>query len=403
MRLFSAPLWRSAFRPFYLLGAGYALVLAAYWLFAQTGFAAPTASLAHAHEMPFGFAAAIVTGIALTALPSWAGTREVEGGKLAFLAALWIAGRVLWWWTAAPFALRAGIDSAYFLVLALVVTPQLLRLENRHFLWLPVIFAAFALGQIVFYSGLAHGSDPALVAGIKLASYTLMLLFVIKGGVLTPIFTGNALREKNLGLPPSFLPSLEYATGASVVLLAALDLGRAQGAWTAAAAALAFLLLLLRSLRWQGWRVADLPLLAAMHLAFLWLLLALALRAWAALDAAISPAAWQHAFFVGSLGLMMLSLMNRVTQRHTGRRLQVGKAMRVGMVSIFLAALIRVAAALLGLGGAWISLALALWALPFAIYLAVFGRCLIAPSEARADSPEAAALLKRESPPNAPG
>jgi uncharacterized protein involved in response to NO len=34
-----------------------------------------------------------------------------------------------------------------------------------------------------------------------------------------------------------------------------------------------------RSLRWQGWRVADVPLLLPMHLGFAWLLLAFALKA----------------------------------------------------------------------------------------------------------------------------
>jgi uncharacterized protein involved in response to NO len=59
----------------------------------------------HGHEMVFGFAVAIICGLLLTALPSWAGVPEQVGGRLAFLVATWLAGvaagrsfcRPLWW------------------------------------------------------------------------------------------------------------------------------------------------------------------------------------------------------------------------------------------------------------------------------------------------------------------
>ena len=96
-----SPLWASAFRPFYLLGSAYAPLLAAIWLAAWFGLL-PTPGgmplkLLHGHEFVFGFAAAIILGIVVTALPSWAGTDEVAGGRLAVLVALWIAGRAAFW------------------------------------------------------------------------------------------------------------------------------------------------------------------------------------------------------------------------------------------------------------------------------------------------------------------
>jgi uncharacterized protein involved in response to NO len=91
-----ASLRASAFRPFYFLGALYAPLLVAAWLGAYLGlWNLPTGEvplkLQHGHEFIFGFAAAIIAGIVLTALPSWAGTEEIRGGRLMLLVALWLA------------------------------------------------------------------------------------------------------------------------------------------------------------------------------------------------------------------------------------------------------------------------------------------------------------------------
>lgn len=96
----TAALWSSGFRPFFLAGAAYGPLLAGLWYGARAGwweglaagFALP---LLHAHEFLFGFAAALVCGVLLTALPSWSGASELRGPPLAALAALWLAGRVV--------------------------------------------------------------------------------------------------------------------------------------------------------------------------------------------------------------------------------------------------------------------------------------------------------------------
>ena len=49
----------------------------------------------HAHEMVFGFAAAVLTGFLLTAARAWTGLATPTGWRLAALAGLWVAGRVL--------------------------------------------------------------------------------------------------------------------------------------------------------------------------------------------------------------------------------------------------------------------------------------------------------------------
>lgn len=73
-----APIWTSGFRPFFLAASLYGPVLIALWYGARIGlWSAPHAHLPlwvlHAHELLFGFAGALVSGVLLTALPSWTG------------------------------------------------------------------------------------------------------------------------------------------------------------------------------------------------------------------------------------------------------------------------------------------------------------------------------------------
>jgi uncharacterized protein involved in response to NO len=381
-----SPLWASAFRPFYFLGALYAPLLAAVWLGAYLGFwsLAPggvSLRLLHGHEFIYGFSTAIIAGVVLTALPSWAGTEEIDGQRLMLLVALWLAGRIAFWsapWLPAP--LPALIDCLLFPSAILMLLPQLLRAKNRlYLLLLPILLALFA-GNLAYYQGITAGNEALAWKSLRLAIYAIVVLYVLKGGVLAPIFTGNALREKGRGGQASFVMPLEFAATTAVVLLAACDLGGAPAAWTGASALACTLLHAWRCIRWQGWRVADVPLLLVMHLGFAWLVAAFALKAVAELSGLVPEAAWLHAFTVGSLGLMMLGLMTRVSLRHTGRPLVVPHRMLAAYALVFAAALLRLAATIHNLGPAVIALAAALWAAAFALYFHCFWRSLLAPS-----------------------
>ncbi|MCO5106450.1 MAG: NnrS family protein [Burkholderiaceae bacterium] len=385
-----APLWTSPFRPFYLLGALYALALAPAWLGAWLGlWSVPPAgvplALWHGHEMLFGFAAAIVVGITLTALPSWPGTAEVRGARLALLVALWAAGRIALWsgpWLAPSW--RAAIDALFFPAVFVAVAPQLLRTPNRLYLLLLPVLAALAGANLAWHAG-AIAADAALAArGLRAGVYALIVLFVLKGGVLTPIFTGNALRERGRGDQARFVMALDAPAVAAVVVLAALDVGGAPPRWSGAAALACLVLHGWRVARWRGWRVADVPLVFVMHLGFGWLLFAFALKAAADLAGLVPEAAWIHAFTVGALGMMMLGLMTRVVLRHTGRPLDVPRPMIAAWGAMFAAALLRLAATAHGLGHWAVAAAALLWVAPFAVYLALFARMLVAPSLPRA-------------------
>ncbi len=382
----SPPLLSSAFRPFYFLGTLYAPVLVAAWLGAWLGaWEVPSVGtplrLWHGHEMLFGFAAAIIAGIVLTALPSWAGTEEIQGGRLAVLVVLWLAGRIAFW--AAPWLpplAPALVDLLLFPAIFLMVAPQLARASNRLYLLLLPILLALAAANAAYHYGILAAHTHLAGLGLRGALYAIIVLYVLKGGVLAPVFTGNALREKGRGEHAPFNLELEMLAVGVVVVLAALDLAGAPSPWTGLAALACAGVHAVRTARWKGWRLPDVPLVFVMHLGFAWLIFAFVLKAVAELTGLVPEATWVHAFTVGSLGMMMLGLMTRVGLRHTGRPLVVPGAMKLAYAMMFAAALIRLAATVHGLGEWAVALAAVLWGLTFLVYFAAFAAMLIRPS-----------------------
>lgn len=383
--LAALPVLASGFRPFYLLGALYAPLLAIGGIGAFAGVVdiAGTGGpvLWHGHEMLFGFAAAIVVGTLLTALPSWAGTPEIRGAPLAWLVAAWLLGRVALWaapWLPAPIVALA--DLLLWPLLLVLLTPPVWRVPNRLYRLLLPIVLALALANGGYHAALAAGDAALAERALRGAVWALVVLYTLKGGLLTPVFTGNALRELGRGDQARFVMPLEALALAVLVLLAAADLGAAPQQVTGVLAAACAAVHGVRAARWHGWRVADQPLLPAMHLGFVWLLLAFVLKAVADLTGLVPGSAWLHAFTVGALGLMMLSLMTRVSLRHTGRALAVSPLMRAAAAAVFAAALLRLAATVHGLGPGVVALAAGLWAWAFVAYLLRFGAVLVAPS-----------------------
>ncbi len=387
--MISSPLWSSAFRPFYFLGALYAPLLLAAWLGAYLGaWSLPIDEvplrLQHGHEFIFGFSAAIITGIVLTALPSWAATEEIRGRRLILLVALWLAGRIAFW--AAPWLpalLPAIVDCLLFPALFLMLTPQLLEARNRLYLLLLPILAALFAANLLYHHGVFTDNPAQAGRALHLALYALIVLYVLKGGVLAPIFTGNALREKGRGDQAPFNMLLDTLAVAAVLLLAALDLAAAPAAWIGGSALACALFHGWRCARWQGWRVADVPLVLVMHLGFAWLIVAFVLKAVAELTGLVAEGVWVHAFTVGSLGMMMLGLMTRVSLRHTGRPLVVPRPMLAAFALMFGATVLRLASGVPGLGHLAIGLAALLWASCFALYFREFWKVLISPSAPR--------------------
>src|SRR3546814_6367588 len=88
------------------------------------------------------------------------------------------------------------------------------------------------------------------------------------------------------------------------------------------------LLSLVRLASWQGWRTLREPLLAILHIGYLWIVMGAALLGAAAIMPSIPQTAAIHALTVGGVGTMVLAVMTRVCRGHTGRPLtaEIGRA-----------------------------------------------------------------------------
>ena len=185
------------FRPFYLLAAALAAVGVPVWHFAPGDLLPAEPYLAgaawHAHEMMvFGFAAAVLTGFLLTAARAWTGLATLAGWRLAALAGLWIAGRVL---VATGPAIPATVVDCLFLpCVALAIGIPVARARN----WrnLPVAAVPALLGGANLLFHLDHAGVIALAranGGALLAIDLFALLVTLMAGRVIPAFTANAV------------------------------------------------------------------------------------------------------------------------------------------------------------------------------------------------------------------
>jgi len=189
------------FRPFFLLGAAWA-VLALVLLVAALGGAAWSADALplfrwHGHEMIFGFVAAAIAGFLLTAAPTWTQTAPISGTPLACLALLWIAGRVVSSPLTALHATPAVIvDLAFFPAVAAALAGPLVRTRNaRNYPFLVMLGLLFAAD-----AGF-HASSAGLITlpfdPLRFAANVVLAMVVVVGGRIVP--SGDVRRAQEEG------------------------------------------------------------------------------------------------------------------------------------------------------------------------------------------------------------
>jgi uncharacterized protein involved in response to NO len=373
---FEHPIWSAGFRPFFLLGAIFAPIL----LYETFPGAEVGRFLWHGHEMLFGLAGGICTGFILTALPSWAGTKPVSPQRLALLAAIWLLGRAASAGAGLlPSPILALPDLALFPLLALFTLPDVARLSQKSYLALAPILLALFLGNCLFHLGMAQENWELARQGLYLGLAGNVGLFGLVWGFLTPTFTRTALeemgRDARLGAPAW----LEWSAHLSLLAFLATGLLAPRSPLAGYTALAAALIHFARLTTWKVWRVGDLPIVYLLHLAYLWLAASFAIRAGSDL-LGWPPTLWVHAFTTGGLGAMMVAMLTRVSQRHTGRPFQTGPAYLLMALLVTAGALLRLKAGLADEPRQWLIAAAVLWGSAFLIFLARSGAYLIRPS-----------------------
>src|SRR5690606_35282704 len=107
----------------------------------------------HGHEMLFGFVAAAIAGFLLTAVPTWTASAPVAGGRLAALAALWLAGRaVMSPWLGLDDTAAVWLVVAFFPAVGVAIGVALIGARNyRNFQFL-LLLAVLAGTDALFHA-----------------------------------------------------------------------------------------------------------------------------------------------------------------------------------------------------------------------------------------------------------
>ena len=311
-----SPLLRLAFRPLFLGGTLFSIIVVAWWSyfwlnpFNWQPYGGPI--WWHAHEMLFGFGVSIVVGFLLTAVQTWTGVVGLRGRPLLVLVLAWILGRLLLAFGAGlpHWVVMAG-DLLFLIGAAIAMAYPVFKVrQSRNMLFAPI------LGMLALLNGLSHWgvvTYQTQIALLSLHGAIMMFVFIIAivGGRVIPFFTANGAGVDKR--PP--VRWLEIASLGSIMLVVAV-------AFIGFNTVPKYLLLTLSSfaaiangwrfLRWNGEHCAKIPLLWSLHLSYAFIPLGFILLALYAAGYSASLSAALHCFTVGGIGGMILAMISRV-------------------------------------------------------------------------------------------
>lgn len=330
------------------------------------------AGWAHAIGMQYQALPMFMFGFLLTVFPRWMGLKAYTRWHYLPVGGSLLAGYLL---------LHAGLLGAPVLVhVGLVLSivgwgvglSLLLKLlwqdggKTYHAIacWCALAFGFVGLLMTARY---LHGGDARLIFGaIKIGTFGLLLpVYLTVCHRMLPFFSQAVIPGYRV-YRPGWLLGLLLALIFTHLLL---ELAHAY-TWLWLVDAPLALLCAWLSWRWQLWAARKVRLLFALHLGFAWLTVSFALytlqSAWfAATGDFMLARAPVHALTVGFFGSLLVAMVTRVTQGHSGRPLEMGRIPWLCFWLLQGVALLRIAAELLPDTPGWLALAAVGWVAAF--------------------------------------
>lgn len=316
--------------------------------------------LGHGHELLFGLVFLVVSGYLLGPI--------VKTRLLVFICAWLLARLSFMFW---PFSLPAMLFAAIGgVLLSYWVAPRFWRAKkwrNQSMAPMVVLFSVVMVAAgydgLLLHSFLYHGL--LVIAG---------LMFFVGGRVIAPTLASFWLQQ-NKRMPNRVQPNVEAAGLISLGLAFVLQVLGAPSMLQSAATLVAGTVVALRIVRWRPWvywRRLDIVWLFFGYSSLAIALLLLAAGQYSSLAQRVAT----HTLTVGAMGVLMVSVMARVT---VVRRFKDANALRSSHVAaglLVLGALLRIFAPVVP--GFYLPLlysATLCWSLGFASLLWVFWQC----------------------------
>lgn len=376
-------LWNLGFRPFFLGAAIFAIVSMMLWMGIYVlQLPLPITRIStfqwHAHEMIYGFAMAVIAGFLLTAVKNWTGVQTLYGSGLLGLFALWTAPRILFLF-GTPWIFIAGFfDLLFALGLIGSILHPIIKVKQWKQLGIIVILVLLASANGCFYLGAAGLIEQGVFFGIHGGLFLIVGLILVIGRRVLPFFI-----EVGVGYPVKLFNS-KWLDLAIIVLYIVFLIAEVlvRNPWMVALTALG--LFITNSARLVGWYTKGIwkkPLLWSLFIAFIWInlgFLLLAVNVFLNLPNIVVL----HTFSVGGIGVIILSMMARVTLGHTGRNVaNPPKAVAIFLIVLIIGAVFRVIAPLIAESHyvIWVAISQMLWITAFLMFLVTYLPMLIQP------------------------
>lgn len=340
----------------------------------------------HAFVMQYQMLPAFFFGFLLTTFPKWTNQPEVARWRYIPVGLALIAGQLatLLGALGSHAAIVAGVALTIvgWTAALSVLVPMLWREEGTTWHARSCV-AALALGYVglgVFGAYVAGAATASWVpVAIKLGTFGLLLpIYVTVAHRMFPFFAGNVVAGYRPWRPLWLLAAFWTA----VLLRLALDLGGAA-AWLALPDLALLAVTALAAWRW--WPRGTQPgLLLVLFVGLLWLPIAMALYATDSIAFAVrgvhvlgrAPA---HALFVGFFGGVLVAMVTRVSQGHSGRPLVMPAIAWFAFVAVQVVAVVRIAAELAADAYAWFAVAALGWLVAFTPWVVRLAGIYLAP------------------------
>lgn len=332
------PVWLAGFRPFFILAIFTGAFMPFLWWAVFSGKISLAGNLSplqwHAHEMLFGFGGAILIGFLLTASKNWVGIRGIFGLPLFVLTTLWTFERIIIYFLPNPSSFIGHIIFSLFFFASttyLISTLYVYRKKDSfkdNFYFYPLLLSALVAKNLLI-------SEEHYALGVTMSIGIFRLAFAV-------MFerTITQFMKSTEGLHLYRNSFLDYSIKSLIALSIFQEL--LPKGLSVLILSLAGILLLIRWILWHP----DKGLLkfgnATMYIGYLGLILHFFLEALRLSDMAIGVGTISlHTFTFLTMGIVIPSMIVRISQGHTGRKPEFHLLDQVAIGCIFVAAIFR--------------------------------------------------------------
>ena len=283
----------------------------------------------HIHEMIFGFGATVAVGFILTAAQTWTGLPSIKGLPVLIFIILWLLVRVaLFVNSEISFFIATTLQTFWWLGTIIIFSRLVLASKNRrNYLFIPLLSVLMLLNIALLLLDFYGFTDIARHIA-RTCVLMFCLLMGVLGGRVIPFFTVSGAKLPAITTPTWLTPLLTCITVLGILVFFASAFIQLPFS-PASLMIMSGTLHLIRQSYWRSMATKKIPLLWSLHCSYFALAIGLILLGMSYLQtelsayhvSTISFADALHLITISAMGLMIFSMMSRVSLGHTGRAL----------------------------------------------------------------------------------